>query len=130
MVLWRGICFLVLFQILESTRLYLNIVTSHQKTQRLSTSRPPLFDSRLIDFTNCDCFLQFVGYIETILEDEIFWITGPGFLSIKNDQNSQSISSNCSYVTVTGVEANHQMVRNGSLLSILFSCILRTIPTH
>jgi hypothetical protein len=109
-MIWLHGIFLVLsFQILESTHLYLNIVTSIQNIQRFSSYRPQ-FDHHL-DFTHsADCFLQFVGYIETTLDHEIYWISGDGLLSSENDQNSPKFFSNCSYVTVTGVEANHQMV--------------------
>ena len=99
--------------VIHSTRLSLNIITTHQRSEEGFLYKPQFdyFKSEDEENQELDCLIQFVGYIETTLDQEIYWISGAGVLSLETSSTEKKIfSGNCSYISVTGVEANHQMV--------------------
>lgn len=113
--LWRILWVIGLIIIpINSQKLYLNIVTIHNP-HKLSSKLIPWdinYDMKLYD-----CYLQFVGYIDIDIVNEIYWLSGNSTLIMENNLNNNfPINVECKYVTVTGVEANHQQVTTNSYL--------------
>jgi hypothetical protein len=71
--------------------------------------------------TNDSCHLLVTGTLLVSMDNEIFWYSGVG--RVKIQESDASIA--CVYMTVTGVEVNHQYVR---YLAIIFDSTHSDFP--
>ena len=107
---------------IECFELSINILSIKKRNYFFNSLFSTSF-SNLSSFSSFNCFLSFFGLIKIELEQEIYFLSGKGFLNITSSSNNQkkeeereeeevlNYDSFCEYVTVTSVEANHQQVQ-------------------